>query len=410
MATPPEPDAASTALLRQRLLDWVTRQTGFAPGALRPEVIDRALVAWPGLRAQALAARLDRDDPALLEALLPAVLVPETYFFRGPEQFQYLARHLAPRWAAGRGGPVRALSAGCATGEEAHSLAALLLAEVAPAGRAVEVLGVDLSEAHLEVARRGQYHRWSLREAGPLLYPVVQRLGEGEARVLEPVARACRFLAHNLLLPLPEAEGPFDLICCRNVLPYLTVAAAQAVIGHLAARLHPGGVLAFAPLDVLAAPVGLVGVGPPQLQLYQRPLATIAPWAARPVPAEPVARPELPPAVPVAARREGPPPPGPEALHLEALALLDGGRRDAARRVLETLVRLEPGYVPGRLGLAVVARGDGDGASARGHAREALQQLVARPRGEPLLGPGGETAEYYRTLAEALLSGAQGGS
>ncbi len=119
-------------------------EAGFDPAAVGTAAIARFVErsARNGLAAGALRARARVRDPLLVEALLSAVLVGETFFFRDPEHFRLVRDVLAARPGPPRLG-LQAWSAGCASGEEAYSLAATLLATAG--GRPVEVLGTDLS-------------------------------------------------------------------------------------------------------------------------------------------------------------------------------------------------------------------------------------------------------------------------
>ena len=186
----------------------------------------------------------------MIEGLAAAVAVGETSFFRQPEHFAWIARET-------RGRRLRAWSAGCATGEEAWSLAATIEGEV---------LGTDLIEGHVAAARAGTYRPWSVR--APLPEAILEPLPDGRLRVVDRLRAAVRFRRHNLLDPAPE--GGFDLILCRNVLVWFTAEAARFAIANLSAALAPGGCLLFAPLDVDGRLPGLERLRPPELQIHRR--------------------------------------------------------------------------------------------------------------------------------------------
>ncbi|MFL1461415.1 CheR family methyltransferase [Roseococcus sp. DSY-14] len=213
---------------------------GLAPSP----VLDGRLDRVPALAARCAAAppALDHPDWA---ALLDAVTVQETRLFRHPAQFAALDAALAARPP----GPLRLLSAGCATGEEAWSLAAL-----AHAHGPSEVLGLDLCRPALATARSGQL---GLVLGDPLecVPPAARRLFADGAVVpaLRPLAR---FARATLLAPPP---GAFDVIFCRNVLIYLHDAAREAVMRNLVAALRPGGLLGLGPTD--RAPAALRPLG-----------------------------------------------------------------------------------------------------------------------------------------------------
>ncbi len=190
-------------------------------------------------RAPALVQRCAAIPPALDDlhwaALLDAVTVQETRLFRHPSQFAALDAALAMRPP----GPLRLLSAGCATGEEAWSLAALARRH-GPA----EVVGLDLCRPALARAEAGELGTvlGNPLECVPAAF--LPLFGGGVvAPVLRPLAR---FARANLLAAPP---GTFDVIFCRNVLIYLHDAAREAVMANLVAALRPGGLLALGPTD-----------------------------------------------------------------------------------------------------------------------------------------------------------------
>jgi chemotaxis protein methyltransferase CheR len=214
-----------------------------------------------------LAARLARAThllPACFEgpehneapgwaALLDAVTVQETRLFRDPQQCLAVSQRLpvlaAEARAAGR--PLRLLSAGCATGEEAFTLAAMAEeARLAVPGLAAEVLGLDLCRPALRQASEGVI---APGLGDPLEHvPEPQRhwfAGIGGAPALHPrLAALLRFRRANLLDGL-DAEPPFDVVMCRNVLIYMTDEARERVLRHLLAALRPRGLLALGPSD-----------------------------------------------------------------------------------------------------------------------------------------------------------------
>ena len=106
-------------------------------------------------------ARLAERDGDALHALLAEVTVGETYFFREMTQLEYVRHEVLPSFRELRSTerPLRVWSAGCASGEEAYTLA-ILLREAGWSGTS-RVLGTDVSRPRLVAARRARYTRWS---------------------------------------------------------------------------------------------------------------------------------------------------------------------------------------------------------------------------------------------------------
>jgi chemotaxis protein methyltransferase CheR len=367
-----------------------------------------------GVSIEELVARAERDDARVRHRITQAVPVGESYFFRLPEHFKYVRETLARRWAAEPGRTWSIWSAGCAAGEEAYSLAAVLRA----AGVAsFEIVGTDLVEANVAAARSGSFGPWSVRGGVALLDDPFVPASEPGVREVRPELRArTRFSVHNLLDAPPE-PARFDLIFCRNVLIYFTPEAASRACASLASALAPGGVIAFATMDVAAAPGGLTRVGAHELQLFQRPplgAAASAPArAARPAPPRPAAatppRSNQPararPSGGARATRSGAPGPAiePVALHLSALAHIERGEHARARALLIQLQRQAPSYLPGMLEEALMCAREGRRGNALELMRSILERALALPAEQPIPGPETLPASFYAAAAQSFL-------
>lgn len=249
-----------------------------ATGTGHQEAVLAALGELAGLApSPVLTARLQRaaplvaacdpraahpEDPAWA-ALLDAVTVQETRLYRHPPQADLVGALLSANLARARAEdrPLRMLSAGCATGEEAFTLAAQAHHAMAEApGAGLEILGLDLCRPALESASAGVIAPGLGDPLG--LVPEALRPwlagADGAPRLHPALRRSLAFRRANLLDGFGAAPG-FDVIFCRNVLIYLTEPARARVTGALAAALRPGGVLALGPTD--RAPPGLLAQG-----------------------------------------------------------------------------------------------------------------------------------------------------
>lgn len=384
----------------------VSAGTGFRDSAIAPAAVERVLRAELGQgRTQGqLLAELREPGSLLARRLVSAVLVGETYFFRHPEQFHFLAQEALPSVLRKGANPVRGWSAGCSSGEEAYSLAACLLACVPP-GTGVEVLGTDLHEGRLELARQGSYGAWSNREAGPHLFPLYREAGERRMSILPHVRAVTRFAQGNLLEPLPAHHGSFHIIFCRNVLTYFSPEAHQQALSMLARALEPGGFMLLGTVEADQPPPGLVRVGAPELQAFRRPLPEelVAP---RPPPRAPSPPPPPPPAPPVAAapRPAAPTPPSPVRTHLEALHCIEGGDEAGAMRLLESLLSSSQDYLPGMLELALLRERAGARQAASALMQAVRERASRLPPDQVIDGPEPLPARFYRASADAFLT------
>lgn len=229
----------------ERFRAAIAGQLGLAFGDDKHEFLDTILSGC------AEAQRVSREDyvrwledapcTADLAVLGRALTVGETYFLRNIEQFDALAEIAVPACAP----CLRLLSAGCATGEEAYSLALTLSERAAASGWDLSIRAVDINEEALAAARRGWYSPWSLRATSPELQARWFQ-PQGRGWVLDSEMRqAVSFAAANLAEDDPAlwAEGSYDVIFCRNVMMYFAPAQARALVARIARALVPGGYL-----------------------------------------------------------------------------------------------------------------------------------------------------------------------
>lgn len=252
----------------------MSRLTTFAEGefeAFRDLIGERFGLQFDGSRREALRlavrtrtlacgdesfqAYLDRlrgpGREGELGRLVELLTIQETAFFRNPEHFRALAEAVLPRLLprpADR--PIRIWSAGCATGEESYSIALTLL----EAGtQSAEILGTDVSEAALDVARAGRYGRRAVRLVpAPVLDRYFHR-DKDHFLAGETLRRLVRFEYLNLIQePFPAARfAGCDVVFCRNVIIYFTPESVRRLVRTLAECLAPGGVLFLGPSETL---------------------------------------------------------------------------------------------------------------------------------------------------------------
>lgn len=193
---------------------------------------------------------------------LDEITTNETYFFRDPHHFEWVASQFLPeliaRTRAGkRKRSLRAWSAAASTGEELYSLA-LKLQEFKTdlRGWKITLLGTDLSPAVLDAARTGSFDERSLRlVSGEQRRSYFDQDVSGQRSTIKPEIRAAvTWKLHNLLLPLHE--DPFDLIFIKNVLIYFDTASKQIVVKHLLDRLARGGCLIVGPTEGIHGMLG----------------------------------------------------------------------------------------------------------------------------------------------------------
>lgn len=214
----------------------------------------------PGVLLERLRVELGRGPAS--EAVVDAVTVGETFFFRYEAQFDALARVVVPEVMA-RNRLTRRLaiwSAGCSNGAEPYSVSMLLRRQFGDllAGWKLDILGTDISVRALAEAQAAEYGAWSIRDL-----PADLRLEcftpHGDRWQVRPHYRQdVRFARHNLINQPPPGDF-FDIVLCRNVLMYFDPPMRLRAAQLLRAAMPPGGWLV----------VGHAEVGPPVSDFFE---------------------------------------------------------------------------------------------------------------------------------------------
>jgi chemotaxis protein methyltransferase CheR len=181
-----------------------------------------------------------------LQRLIELILNHETFFFRNRPHLRALQDVLLPelhrRKVSTR--PIRIWSAGCASGEEAYSIAITVLEALGqPLPRPVEIIATDLSEAALQRAQAGIYRGRTLQHlSADLLARYFEPHGESY-RIGAAARRLVRFQHMNLLDPFPPELHTIDAIFCQNVTIYFQDAVRRRLIERFYSMLPIGGLL-----------------------------------------------------------------------------------------------------------------------------------------------------------------------
>jgi chemotaxis protein methyltransferase CheR len=232
---------------------------------------------------QAAIARVDRDltAEALLDRavsaetlgrLIDEVTIRETFFFRHRPELDAIEWYSMLDAARAHGsGVVNVWVAGCASGEEAYTVAILACEAFACASPPVRVLATDIAPTALEQAIAGRYGERAVRNLQGGVRERYFSSAHGVARVGERLRALVEFRRHNLVRdPIPPAgEQPFDVILCRNVLIYFDRPTVERVLCALEGALAPAGLLLLGAADRLSGqrlPASRIrpGVPPPR--------------------------------------------------------------------------------------------------------------------------------------------------
>jgi two-component system CheB/CheR fusion protein len=239
-----------------RILTLVREKTGRDFSGYKPRSLLRRIARrMDFLQLADSQAYLDRlgSDSAEAAALADFLVIGVTEFFRDTEIFTFLCEQALPDLLRRRGPAdrLRAWVAGCSTGEEAYSLAILLLELAESSGRhcEVKVFATDIDTGALDYARSAVYEPRTLQGVSP---ERLARFFEQEPdgyRVGKRLRDCVVFSVHNLLSDPPFSH--LDLVSCRNVLIYLDAARQASILPLFHYALDPEGLLLLGPSETI---------------------------------------------------------------------------------------------------------------------------------------------------------------
>ncbi len=190
-------------------------------------------------------ADLLQADLEELHALYGDLLIGVTEFFRDPEVFEFLVNHVIPKVVERRDeeDPIRVWVAGCATGEEAYSIAIAFQEVIRVSGhrRQLKVFATDVHKRSIEHASRGVFSEEVLKKVdGDLLDRYFTQRTDG-FQIRPEIRQMIVFAPHNVLRDAPFTD--LDFVSCRNMLIYLRPAAQRRAISLFHYGLGVGGTL-----------------------------------------------------------------------------------------------------------------------------------------------------------------------
>ena len=191
-----------------------------------------------------------RRDTLLERAIAEAMTINETSFFRDSRPFELLRTELLPRIIEARR-QVRRLrlwSAACSTGQEAYSLAMLMLEHFPMlAGWNIRIEGTDISAEVVSRAEAGCYHRIEINRGLPARFVVRYFDHIDEDWTIKPdIRKMCNFRQANLCaspLPFSRVDDQFDVIFLRNVMLYFSQETRKTLLAGIHKVLAPDGIL-----------------------------------------------------------------------------------------------------------------------------------------------------------------------
>ena len=213
-----------------------------------------------------------RNDPTELNALYRDLLIGVTRFFRDQQAFERIEMEVLPALLAHKQSneELRIWVAGCATGEEAYSLAILVDEKLRSMGRTpnVKIFATDVHRASLEFASAGVYSEEALGDVQPTrLQRYFQRVAHGY-QVHNDLRQMIVFAVHNIIKDAPFTK--LDLITCRNLLIYFQPPIQKKVLSLFHFGLKTGGVLFLGPSENPGELVGEFEDLDPHWKIYRK--------------------------------------------------------------------------------------------------------------------------------------------
>ena len=192
-------------------------------------------------------------------ALASHLTIGETYFMREKKGFDFLEQIYLPGLIHKRYGAdkrLRVWCAGCATGEEAYSLAIVLLQSIPNIQHwDISILATDINSVFLEKAKKGIYAKWSFRNnSKEFINRYFIKEGNNKFRIRPRIQKMVKFAPLNLVEEnypslTNQTEG-IDIIFCRNVLIYFSPEGTRGVTDRLHRSLVKGGILVVSPVEM----------------------------------------------------------------------------------------------------------------------------------------------------------------
>jgi two-component system CheB/CheR fusion protein len=238
-------------------------------------------------------------DPQEVELLAKDLLIGVTGFFRDPEAFEYLERHVLPAIFAAKSPDegVRIWVPGCASGEEAYSIGMLVREQLDELNRTppVQIFATDIDGEAIAEARAGRYSADAVGAVSPARFARFFKRDAASYLIAREVREMCIFSEHSLIRDPPFLA--IDLISCRNVLIYLDAELQKRLVPVFHATLRPRGFLFLGSAEVLAGHPELFEVVDKRLRVFRRLEPVTRPVVEFPLASRPAPRAAQPPSM-----------------------------------------------------------------------------------------------------------------
>ena len=270
----PEPKTENAL---KKIFILLRAQTGHDFSQYKPSTMNRRIerrMAVQHIEVLENYVKFLQKTPVEVEALFRDLLIGVTNFFRDPEAFHALETQVIAKLFEGKtgGAAIRIWSTGCSTGEEAYSVAMLLQERMEALKQtfAIQLFATDIDSRAITVARTGLYPASIASDISPeRLARFFTAEADGSAYRMNKVIRDMLVFSQQDLIKDPPFSK-LDLICCRNLLIYLTPPLQKKLIRLFHYTLNPGGVLFLGTSETVGEFTDLFDTLDQKAKLYPR--------------------------------------------------------------------------------------------------------------------------------------------
>ncbi len=260
----------------QKILMLLRTQTGNDFSLYKRSTIIRRIdrrIAWYQFTDYAQYANYLKDNPEETTNLFNELLIGVTKFFRDSFAFESLKQQIREVVRQKKDDdPVRVWVCGCSTGEEAYSVAMLVVETIDELKRdispKIQVYATDLDNKALEHARLGSYHENIVSEVSPERLKRFFSKEDDNYRVKKELRDIIVFAQQNLIKDPPFIK--LDLLCCRNMLIYFTTELQKKIIPLFYYALNPGSIMFMGPAETIGGFTDMFKPVDPKWKLFTR--------------------------------------------------------------------------------------------------------------------------------------------
>lgn len=257
------------------ILHLLKKSTGVDFGHYKMKTIKRRILRRMLLykiRTLQEYAQYLREHATEINTLYQDFLINVTSFFRDPDAMEYLKKSLLPGILNSKqlNEPVRIWVPACSSGEEAYSLAMVIMEilDDRSSATSIQIFATDLSETAIARARLGLYSKHQLAEVSPKRLQRFFSKVDGSYRIIKPIRDICVFAPHNVFKDPPFSR--LDFISCCNLMIYLDVVLQKKILATFHYALNPNGYLMLGKSETVGAATPLFTQVEKKYKIYAR--------------------------------------------------------------------------------------------------------------------------------------------